>query len=210
MDFVGWLAKLWEWEVSVDVKDEVDVIAPLSYGARPDGRLANGTAEAMALAIACQKEFPKTIIAFGNAPHCFPGAEMVESRLKKELLLQAGVASVLETRPVFNSVDEAYAVRERLNRAGIHPECIIVIAGQFHSRGARLIWKKVFPESTIVLRTFSYRLEYQADHPVFMQRGVKRWVAANLLRQIMLILLGLRITGRITHSSSLFPKILRR
>lgn len=179
---------------------DVDVIVPISYCATPQG-LTRATRENILLAVRYARQFPHAVIAFGNAEYVFKNASHIESSRKRHILKEAAIPDelIIEADTIKNSVEEAYAVHARLTEANARPRRILLITGAMHAPSARLIWSRVFPEAGIFIRCIPYAYEIQADHPIIVQRSSMRWFAANVMRHLMLLVLGLRLTARFHH-----------
>lgn len=196
----------WYSEKSCDQESHFapDVIVPLSYCTTPQG-LTRATKENFLNAIAYWQKWPHAPISFGNTRYLFHDAAERESHFKAALLRENGVPehSVLEAGPIMNSVEEARSINVRLSQADIHPARILIITGSLHARSARLIWKKIFPRTEIMIRCIDYRLETQKDHPVFVQRSLIPWCLANVIRHTGLLIFGLTISSLFHHRASL-------
>jgi len=107
-----------------------DIIAPLGYGLLPDD-LPLATVANLEKAVLARKRFRRALIVFGNSSHCFPGSEVVEGRLKHNLLVQYDVplGTFLDVGPITNTVTEAEKIRDAVRAKGIEPKEIILITG---------------------------------------------------------------------------------
>ena len=180
---------------------EPDVITPLCYGCLED-RLADSTETILRRAAEYARRFPSAKIAFSNATHCFLGCERRCSELKAAVLEDEGLSPdrILEAEPMANSLQEAEAIRRRLEAASIHPERILVVTGQIHSRRARLVWKRAYPSSTIMLKTVEYLNECQPDHPVLLQRSYWKLFTMNVVHHAVLqVRGGAWLTNNLRH-----------
>ena len=179
---------------------DIDVIIPISYCATPGG-LTAATRENFISALRYAAEFPHAVIAFCNAGYVFAGAEEVERSEKWKIIRESAISQnrILEARLIANSIQEAQAIRTRLNAANTDPRRILLITGTMHAPSAWLIWHKVFPGSEIFIRCIPYRTEYQSNHPVIVQHSAALWFAANLLRHILILLFGISFVRRFHH-----------
>ena len=179
---------------------DIDLIVPISYCVTPEG-LARATRENFLLAVRYARQFPHATTAFSNVEYVFQGAACLESSQKHRILKEYAVPDdlVIETEPIVNSVEEARAIRTRLDSVRMQPRRILLITGAMHAPSARLIWGAVFPEAQVLIRCIPHEYEAQADHPITALRTRIRWLAANIARHLMLLALGLRITARFRH-----------
>jgi hypothetical protein len=186
--------RLWRSENSTEeiTGALVDMVAPICYGVARRDRLASGTIRNMKRALEFLKMFPGSLLAFGNCPYIFSGAEKAEARLKYLMFPDLSTMDKIEVN-LLNSVDEAENIRKAASERGIEPKCILLVTGELHSRSARFIWQKVFPSAKILVSCTDYRNEVDADHLVFAVRTPVIWTLANIARHTMLRLVGLRI-----------------
>ncbi len=162
---------------------DIDLIVPLSY-ATLASRLTNGSRRSLLKALQYKKRFPQATLVFSNPNHSgFDECDVREYELKKQLL--DGVSHIC-AKTCSNSIQEAEAVRAAVQQ--ISPRRILVICGEVHSRSARIIWREIFPEATILIRCVPYACEYQEDHPFWIERQAMRWFFASLVRQVLLSL----------------------
>jgi len=181
-----------------------DVIIAICYGVLPN-QLADGTLATLEKAIMLAGEFPRSVIAFGNAAICFPGSEHVEHREKIEILAQSGFPfqRVVEAFAIYNTVTEARAIKKELESAKVPTREITIIAGEAHSRSVMYIYRKVFPDTKLSLVHVPFKKEHQPNHTVTLQTGPWLWIAANIARQLALWVLGLERVGAITHHTKI-------
>ena len=178
-----------------------DVIAALCYGCLND-RLADSTETILRRAAEYARHFPQSRLTFSNATHCFPGCESRCSELKAAVLQEEGIAPdrVLEAEPMANSLQEAEAIRRRLDQASVQPRRILVVTGQIHSRRARLVWRRTYPSSTVMLKTVEYLNECQPDHPVLLQRSYWKLFTMNVVHHAVLqVPGGAWLTNNLRH-----------
>ena len=187
------LVYFWEQQ-DKKVPLKIDVIMPLSYGTNPHG-LAESTKEGLMLAIREWHKRTTALIAIDYAEWVFRGAGKIEKSFKEEILKREGVPmkSILDVGTTVNTVTEAFALREATEAEGIKPGRILLVTTKMHSRGAKLIYKLVFPAAEIFVATIGYEFEIQRDHPVLIQRNAWAWFLANVVRQILLRAFGLKI-----------------
>jgi hypothetical protein len=165
----------------------IDLIVPLSYATLPD-RLTNGSRESLLKALHYKKMFPNAVFILSNPAHSgFTECDLREYELKKKLLADTPHMCAYAST---NSIMEAEAIKTATQFA---PKRILVICGEAHSRGTRLIWQKVFPDATILIRCIPYSYEHQGDHPFMIERYAWAWFLASIARHVLLLALGLRI-----------------
>lgn len=181
----------------------IDLIIPISYCTTPYG-LTRATRENVLQAIRYGKRFPSASIAFSNAEYVFEGAAEIESSQKRRLLCDAQIpdSSVLEAPPIMNSIQEATAIRELLDRSHIQPARILIVTGQMHAPSARIIYKNSFPKAEIFIHCIPHHLETQKDHPLAAQQTPLKWLVSNLGRHIFVLTLGLTVAARFHHRAS--------
>lgn len=201
MSLLSTFVRYWKSEnKSQDIlRSDVDLIVPISYTTLRDG-LTEATKRNMEIAISEKIERSSSSIrlAFSSCSYPFKGAEIVEDKLRSEMCRQVVIYPIL-ARPMVNTVDEAFNVRDALNERGLKPKCILIITGELHSRSARYVWKKLFPEARILIRCIPYSLEIQPDHIVLDQRQMGKWVLSNVKREIALRLLPLSFVRKFQH-----------
>jgi hypothetical protein len=169
--------------------------------------LEDGTIKTLQEAIRLKRHIPGALLAFANISFLFTGSEIVEKKLKEELLRKNSVLNYVSASPAgVNSITEARVIKESLP---FRPDRILVIAGEMHSRSVRYIWRKVFPGTDIVIHTIPHRYEYRSGHGVWWQRhGPWVWLLANVLRQLLIRVRGLDAVAKMHHGTNSFvPKI---
>ncbi len=193
-----WKTEDGEYGGGSPVMDKVDVIVPISYTTLRD-RLTDGTKANIERAIEYRINWhPNASIAFSSCSYPFKGAEQVEDKLRAGMCRKEGIEPII-AEPMVNTVDEAMNIRDALNTQGIHPKCILIVTGELHSRSARYIWKKIFPEAQILITCIPHELEIQPDHIVLDQRVMWKWVLSNIKREIALRIIPLSWLRKIKH-----------
>ncbi|MBI3630722.1 MAG: YdcF family protein [Candidatus Sungbacteria bacterium] len=164
-------------------EDKPDIIQILSYGTLPT-RLTEATMETTFRGAQIWRHSQDAIIVFGNAEYLFHMAAHTEARYKRDMLRKYGVpdSRMMDIGAINNSVQESMATRNALQEARITAKKICLVTGSMHKPSAYAIWKYVFPEANIFVSTIPYWREVQSDHPVLVQRGPWRWLAANMAR----------------------------
>jgi uncharacterized SAM-binding protein YcdF (DUF218 family) len=132
----------------------VDVIVPLSYttGRR---QLMDATELNLLEALQYKKICPDAQIAFSSCSYPFEGAAYIEHRLKVKILIESRV-DFISGEDMINSVDEAEKIKEALLKEGVSPRRILLVTGELHTRSARYIWSKLFPEAEILVAYIPY------------------------------------------------------
>lgn len=200
--------KIWKVDAKLPADFRPDIIVAASYAVKKDA-LTNGGREVLCCAIEHWRVFPQATIAFANSSHCYAGSEKVEERLKLAELDRAGVGRdhILSCGPIVNTITEAEAISATLIRAGRQPRTILLVSGVLHSRSIFYIWKKMiekyFPAAGLAIATIPHEFEYEPSHPLALQRGLWRWIAANIGRQLFMRIFGLKLTGKIHEPSNL-------
>lgn len=171
-----------------------DIIVPSSYGTLPD-RLTEGTREALLIAIHYCATSPRSVLAFGDVVHCFPGSEAVENKLRLEIIRSSGVKNkVVDAGPISSTVTEAAAVKDAL---GFAPKSILVIAGEIHSRSVDFIWRKTFPGAVVSVSCIPYECEVQSDHPLALERRLGTYILVSALREALCRVFGLDFVAKL-------------
>lgn len=150
--------------------------------------------EAIKIALSYQAK-----LAWASANYFWPGCQDEENQLKLEKAKLAGLTPIVASKGAGNTVNEAEVIREAIIQTGfsLAYATIIVVADCFHSRSVRVIWKRVFPESFIAVKSVEGR--WDEDHPIRFARSEWRWILINVIRHLGLIILGNRIMGSIRH-----------
>lgn len=185
---------IWKSENSTKEINEalVDLVVPICYAMSGKDSLSLATKWDFIFATRVLLHLPNATLAFGNWPYAFPNAEYDESRLKRDLTPSSFHGRVLEVT-LRNSVDEAERIRDASLKIGFNPKCILIITGELHSRSARLIWQKVFPNARILITCINYRLEFEKGHVIRVQQALWKWLIVTLGRHLLLRTFGLSI-----------------
>ncbi len=181
--------------------DGIEIIVPIGYGSFPD-RLALGTVFSLRKAAYWARVFPEAAVVFTSSFHLFSGSEIVERRLKHQLLFFLGIGAdrIREGRPIKNSVTEAYRTAETFtNNPQKYTGSILLVAGATHSHSVYMIWRKILPKAKLFITSFSPRVEHEKQHPALLQRNLYFWFATSLLRSLLVACLGLSFTAKIQH-----------
>lgn len=176
---LDWLVKIWKVEDDVGtVRGKyVNLIIPVSYGTTPRG-LVVGTKRILGGAMYWGEVFKKAPIVFSCCEYLFPGAAQVESGYKTDISKNYP-SPVIPSGTMNNSIQEAWVIKEKIKDNTLPHKVILVITGEIHSRSARFIWKKTFPQSVVIIRCIPWNFEFQANHPAILQRSAWRWFLAS-------------------------------
>jgi len=176
---------------------DCDLIVPLGYGLDkleelPDPSIK--TLKAVARIAILQGE----VIAFASSNYFWAGSDEYENSLKIKYLLSLGVEKrVVVAKGITNSVTEARNILNSVIKNNIPHRRILVVCDWMHARGARIIWKKIFPGSRILI--VSVDGKWDKHHVASLQQSSFRWLLACILRHVALILLGPNMVERIRH-----------
>lgn len=187
-----------------------EVVVAISYGTNST-RLAKGTEKTIRKAIAIWRFIYncRPLLLFANARHC--GRAANESVLKRRVINRLAQSPDQLTRVVEipeaigNSIEEARAVQRDLERKGIHPSCVLVVANIAHGRSIRKIWGATFPGAEILIMETDFESGYDSADPFIFQRSATLWLLENLVRQTMLWALGVERTARYYNNPSARP-----
>lgn len=136
-------------------------------------------------------------VAWANADYFWSGCEKEENELKIKELKSAGVTiAPIIGEGVVDTVTESRSIRKAVIKAGLQSKIIVVVTDWPHTRRARRIFKKAFPESTIIMR--SIEGEWNEGHSNFLARSNMRWLLANIFYHILLIAIKERGTALLT------------
>lgn len=214
--FLRFLVSLWKKQDPLPVRTMPDLIVATSFTTGRES-LANGTQAVLERAIDIALRYDRPNLAMSHCSYPFPGAEEVEKKLRTEQIevevhrrSRPIFGSVIHAEPMVSTVNEALNVRKELRVRCIEPKTILVVTGEGHSRGASLIWSKVFPLSRVYLELVDFALETQPDHPVADQRSPWKWFITNVLRQCALWVFPLRALAKVQHGNgNLLIQIIR-
>ncbi|MFH1780861.1 MAG: hypothetical protein ABH841_02565 [Candidatus Nealsonbacteria bacterium] len=167
-----------------------DLVVPLGYGLLNHNKLPDASEKTLREAVKIANQYQAPIV-WANVNYLWPECAEAENRLKTEKARLAGLTSApIIVQGVTNSVTEAQNIRLTLEQTSIsilQSKTIIVVADWPHARSARMIWREVFPESTVIIKSIYGR--WNEHHPCFFQRSESRWLIINLIRHLALIIL---------------------
>ena len=164
---------------------QCDLVVPLGYALLPQKELPDAEEKILGEAARIALEY-QTPIAWVSADYLWPGCDEEENRLKINELRSAGVTiAPIIGEGVIDTVTEAQSIKKVVAEAGLQPRTIVVVTDWPHARRARRIWKKAFPESTIIMR--SVEGKWDKSHPNFSARSNMRWLLANIAYHFLFI-----------------------
>ncbi|KKU82113.1 MAG: hypothetical protein UY07_C0003G0014 [Parcubacteria group bacterium GW2011_GWA1_47_8] len=165
-----------------------DVIVAISYGTTPTS-LTKGNAEVLNTAgtIYQNNKNERTLVAWGVFT---PTADMEgnpERAFREKHLKELGVtlSNQIYIGCVASTIEEAVKTKQALLGRSFH--AILVIAGAGHSRRARLVWKREFPESEIKVVSFPWQQETQKDNPMVALRNRWSWLLVNMVLHLIFL-----------------------
>ncbi|MFA6551991.1 MAG: hypothetical protein WCT19_00645 [Candidatus Paceibacterota bacterium] len=174
-----------------------DLVVPLGYGLTIDDELPDATKKTVLEAIRVAEKH-KARIVWASSNYFFPGCERVENEKKLALFgPEFSMSPILIGSGITNSVSEAREIKIACQKASLFPKDIVVVCDWPHARSTRLIWRKVFPESNILIRNVEGH--WDETHRATLQKSQERWLLACLLRHVALITLGHERVSRIQH-----------
>jgi hypothetical protein len=168
------------WATKDPLPETADLIVALSMGA-VEGRLSNGTRAFFKKAIEVKASYPGAKLVFVS----FDLTKVGEVRIKKQIAPDAIFAG-----PAMDSIDEATLTKGLREK----PRSVIVVTGECHSRRAKLIWGKVFPETKISIVSISAEKEIDQENVLGLLRRVDVCLATNIAGYLFVRLLGIRFS----------------
>jgi hypothetical protein len=186
------------WEI---MASNIDLIAPLSY-ATCRACLAHATLYNALGAVEWASSFPDAKVALSPCSYPFEGAAEVEIAFRKKIFLRHGIEPII-AEPMVNSIDEAEKIRDKLQSLAIKPKNILLLTGEMHSRAARIIWCKTFPDAYVFVRCETpCELEVQDDHPTPDQQRMGTWMRQSVKRYVAVRTLPLSLLRKIRHRAA--------
>ncbi len=199
--FLQSLTSLWRSEDTENriLASEVSLIVPLTYGTLST-HLTDGTKATTEIALQFLREVPRSYIMYCPCSHPHGDGGVYEKHYRSLVLWRC--SRYIVGPMADNTVDEALKIRDALKAKGLNPVTILLVSGEWHSRSARYVWGKVFPDCEILVTCIGHFKEVQVNHPLDNQRSVFRWIMANVLRHLALRILPLSVVRRINHRST--------
>ncbi|MBI4709165.1 MAG: hypothetical protein HY764_03120 [Candidatus Portnoybacteria bacterium] len=175
-----------------------DVVVPLGYGLNRRHELPAASIDTLLQAMIIANNLNATIV-WASANYFWPGCDKEEDK-EKDYFLQEWkfTGKRIMTGGVTNSVTEAEAIRRAINKADIQSQYIALVCDWPQTRSARLIYRKVFPESEILIWNVNTDWDEECNEMViFLTRSNARWLFANILRHLMLRLMPFKWVAKI-------------
>jgi len=199
--FFDALARWWLYHWTVDHTDIiykkhacVDLCIMLSYASKEDALTNASRIITIRGAGMAKNYFSGALLAITTCAYAYPQ----EERAHKHTILRDYNPSSIETRiiwveNIYHTFDEVWKIYRAVMRRRANLKLVVVITGQTHSRTARLIYRALFPNATVLISAISAESEYQPDHPIFVQQTRSRWFYTALLRHAVARVLFMRL-----------------
>ena len=182
---------------------QCDLVVPLGYGILFQKKLPDAAKKTLREAFQITSQY-QAQIAWANSNYFWPGCQYEENQLKLEEAENAGltIEPIIVNEGITNTINEAQKIREAVIKTGLElqSKTIIIVADWAHARSASKIWKKVFPESTIIMTSIDGK--WNESHPAFFQRSELLWLFINIFRHLALSIFGMKIVSLIHHPTS--------
>lgn len=197
MLFLEWLVRLWSLKRPVGSK-RVEMVVAISY-CTGKNRLMLGTARNLQNAVSYCRINPWSYLCMSEGcSYPFEGAAKLEGSLKSNEVKRSDLTRVVVGKPMINTVDEAYMIKEALPADLFdRVSSILICTGPAHSRSSYLIYRRLFPKAKVYLKLSSFRTETQPDHSVRSQRSPWVWFISNVARHMALRVLPLSVVRKI-------------
>jgi uncharacterized SAM-binding protein YcdF (DUF218 family) len=176
--FIDTLARLWSVKDSLPL--HADVIALVSFASTGDA-LTRGSTAVTQKAATLAKQFPTARIIFGE--FTLNPVRGVEQKLKEEMFPNSIFAGY-----VVSTIEEGE--KHKTHMLSVRPRSIIVISDQWHSRSAKLVWKKLWhkqPRVTISVIAVPSHATVGPENPMLPLRNQWTWALVNVLRHMFLV-----------------------
>lgn len=171
-----------------------DIVVPIDYGILFQKKLPDAGKKTIREAVRIASDH-QVLIVWASANFFWPGCQQEEDALRIEEAKIAGLTAnpIISRKGTTNTITEAENIREAIIEASIElrSKIIVVVANWPHARSVRKIYKRIFPESTIAVRSING--QWNESHPAFFGRSELRWLLINIFRHLALILFGIRI-----------------
>lgn len=157
------------------------VVFAASYSTTKTG-LANATRENLIEAIEIVRNVsPRAVVVFGSCSHPFPGAAELEESIKIKMCQDAGV-KYISVGPISNSVTEMEAVRNVLEARHVYFETMVIVTCELHSPSEFCLADMIFSGREVFIRSNSFEMEVQKDHPTHDQQTMWLWLPLSIAR----------------------------
>jgi len=173
-----------------------DLVVPLGYGLTLDNQLPDAEMKVLDETVVIANGM-RAKVAWASSSYFFPGSKEHEDELKRWYLGNRLLEPPLVAEGITNSVTEAIEVKKAAEYAGLHPQLIVIVLDWPHARSAQLIWKKVFPDAHIGVRSVVGR--WDRSHRASLQQSDFRWLCACIARHAALYTLGVDRVAKIQH-----------
>lgn len=165
-----WLAQ--KWATNDPLPKEVDLIAMISYTAKTETSLTNGSRKTVELTKIIANKHPEALVGW-----CSSGKnEQIEREVKISVFpegIHAGVAT--------SSTDECEAIRKIVTTTERSIRSIVVVAEGSHSRRCKLVWEYYFPNTEICSRSIPAWEAADRENPAWTQRRWQIWFLINVV-----------------------------
>lgn len=177
------VAKFWQFKEENLLNP--DIIISLGYGLASPNELPKDEKMVLKKTMEIKELFPLAKIAFASTGHFWYNCKEQEDKLKIEFLTKSGLKNlndiIMAKEEILNSID----------KQGIKPKEIVVIAERMHTRSAYKIYKHFFSETKIVIRNINGVLNDK--NPEIHRKSELRWLFANIIRHILFCVFKERI-----------------
>lgn len=173
-----------------------NIVVPLGHGLLSKNKLPYTEKKILQEAVRIASEHQAQII-WASANYFWPGCKEQEDRLKLEAIKDYGfISSPIFAEGILNTVEEAKAIRKAITRSGIdfQKRTLVIVTDWPHVRRARIVFRKIFPESNIVMQ--SVEGHWNEFHPNFFARSDLRWLFINIVQHTLLIF-GIKISSKL-------------
>lgn len=190
-----WIRKIFVeiWRVSNDKIIEPNYILIHSYGLRSPKELPDVEKKVMEEAGKFALLFPKAKIFMAGSSYFWPGCIVQENNLKMAILKGFGISKerIIFLGGVKNTLEEIKKVR---GTVGQDKPVILSIVDEIHARSMRSMFKKIFPEAKIIIRSVAGNWD-DPESPLVYGRSNWLWLMANVIRHAGYFLIGERIAS---------------
>lgn len=201
------LGRLWSVQDSWSVLDAPDVIGCITYCMSQSHVLTKGSTAITKRVAELANTFPRAVIVYDAAAYApgsgIPDISETECQLKTEIWTAAGVKNkIIYSGTTLTTIDSAERCRDELRKAGISPRKILLVTGEVHSRSARYVWRKFFPDVKITFDLIPLREETQPDAMIRFMRRPTTWFVVRILQFVVLRTFGMNFVRRFIQPAS--------
>lgn len=171
-------------------------IVPHGYGLSREGKLLTPTKQSVWVAIRQARALPRSVSIFLVSTGYWPEERDLEESIKCRLLEQQGIKNpiVLVKAGARNTIDE---VRETSRVLGDSARSLIIVCEEAQMRSAKIIWEYFRPKDHF--RFIGFEGEWIGEHRSFWIQSPLRWLIANWIRHLLLIIQGVDKAGKHSH-----------